>query len=70
MKEAVEKGVLVFTRIELFFFLIAGMLFCFGFGMKTVGNTLMFSVVTEYCCTEPRLFQIFVLHCQQGAGGE
>ena len=41
--------VLVSARIELIFFLVAGIVLCLGFSMneKNVDNTLMFSVVAK-----------------------
>lgn len=36
------KNVLISTRIELVFLLVASMVLCLGFRMNDVGNTLMF----------------------------
>ena len=44
---AFSLGVLVSAGIELFVFLVAGTVLCFGFSMRRMLITLMFSVVAE-----------------------
>ena len=59
------NGILVLGGIQLIFFIVAGKMLYFRFVLKEEGiRDLYFS-----CCIEPRMFQLLMLPCQQGAEG-